>query len=111
MEDVRILSQTCTQVADLQENVRGIMQTKTSPRQSIQRVRRMMPCWPLEWWTSDVVARERDTISKIRARLPVRNRLLYMAHAVGSRESRRCGQEVGRQNPSDVTRLPPVTTY
>ena len=108
MEDVRTLSQTCTQVTDLQENVRGIMHIKISPQQSIQRVRRMMACWPVESWTSDVIVSERSMISKIRARHRMRNRLLYTAHAVGSRGSQRREQEVGRQKPSHTTRVDPL---
>ena len=64
--------------------------------------------WPVDSWTSDVIARDWDTFSKIRARLCLRLRLLYTTHAVGSRESRRCEQEVVPQKVGHTTRLDPV---
>ena len=67
-----------------------------------------MLCWPVKSWTSDVIASDRSTISKIRARHDMRNHLLYTAHAVGSRGSRRCGQQVCRQKPYHTTRVGPV---
>ena len=64
-------------------------------------------CWPVDPWTSDVIARDWDTNSKIRGRQSTRNRLLYTAHAVGSRASRRCGQEVVPRFPTHTTRVSP----
>ena len=63
-----------------------------------------LACW---WWTSEAVKFERKQISKIGARQSVRNRLLYTAHAVGSRASERCEQEVVDQKPTHAPRHHP----
>ena len=95
----------------MQENARGIMQIKISPSCSPSTAPRMVAVWPVRVVTSDGIALDWDRFSKIRARHDMRNDLLYTAHAVGSRESRRCEREVGPQKPYHVTRVYPVVLH
>ena len=58
--------------------------------------------------TSETIARDDDTISKIRARHDMRKELLYTVHADGARESRVREQQVSGQKPYQTLRLGPV---
>jgi len=108
LSDINIRSVITIQVTDLSGKAAVKMQPLISPLCHQSESCRMMALWPLDHETSDVIARDWDRNSKIRARHEMRNHLLYTAHAVGSRESRRCGQQVGRQTPYHTLRLGPV---
>ena len=64
-------------------------------------------CWRIRWtcfsttwiYTLSGFSRLYDTISKIRARIPVRNHLLYTGHAVDGRASATREQQVVGQFP------------
>ena len=104
----RMASLACTQVADLQESARAFMHSMNSPLAVHTPTPRVVAMKPLESWTSEAIEFDCDRISKIGARQSTRNHLLYTAHAVGSRESERCEQEVGRQKGGHTTRPGPV---
>ena len=96
-----------TQITDLNGTAAEKTQPLISPFAQSTCAEALGGCLACWWWTSEAVKFERKTISKIRRHLAMRTALLYMAHAVGSRGSERCEQEVVHQKPSDTTRLPP----
>ena len=96
------------QVADWQENARGLMPIIISPLQSIMCGAAHGGHVTTRSETSEGTDRERDRISKIRARQSVRNRLLSTAHAADARGSQRREQQVVGKKVGHTTRRDPL---
>ena len=110
LSDINIRSVITIQVTDLSGKAAVKMQPLISPLCHQSESCRMMALWPLDHETSDVIARDWDRNSKIRARWSTRNRVIYTAHAVGSRGSQRRDQQVCRQSPPTPPGMPPYTS-
>ena len=102
---VDIRSHMITQITDLNGIAAEKIQPLISPfAQSTCAVAHgaCLACW---WWTSEAVKSERTTISKIRARLPERNRLSY--NAITGSGGRRWTVRAGSVPPKSGSHHPP----
>ena len=112
LPDINIRSVMTTQVPDLSGKAAVKMQPLISPLCHQSESCRMMALWPLDHETSDVIASDRSTISKIRARQSTRLDELYTPQAADDHESQRRERALVPRNPNTpvTTRHPPLHT-